>query len=134
MQKIDDFDPEMDKKATILARKKRFSAELKRLNKIFAHVDPKRFHAVEALIQTAADLRVRIEEARQDIDENGYVEAFQQKQDFQAYERERPVVKRLNAMEKNLITVIKELVSYLPKEVQETISDGFDEFVATKPR
>ena len=125
---------EMKGNESLLTQKKRFLAELKRLNKILAHVDPKRLHACEGLIHTAADLRIRIEDARKDIDLNGYEEAFQQKQDYQAYERERPVVKRLNQMEKNYLAVIKELVSYLPKEVREDISDGFDEFVASKPR
>ena len=107
------------------------SKEIKRLNEIYQDLPPERLEANESLIRDAADLRIRIVETQEDLNVNGYDTMFQQTIDVAPYERERPAAKRLIALQKNLLAIVKELNTHLPKPDQKPKeeSDGFDEFV-----
>ena len=60
---------------------------------------------------------------------NGFVEMFRQG-DQEPYERERPVARQYQQMNKNYQSIIKQLTDLLPKEVaKKAESDGFDDFV-----
>lgn len=76
-------------------------------------------------------MRITLEDYEKDLDNKGYVEMFSQSEKTDPYERERPVARLYNTMNKNYQTIIKQLGDLLPKEnVSKTQQDdGFDSFV-----
>ena len=55
---------------------------------------------------------------------------FSQSENQEPYERERPVARQYQSMNKNYQSIVKQLSDLLPKEVQQTeTNDGFDDFV-----
>lgn len=76
-------------------------------------------------------MRVTLEDWENDIDKNGYVEMFTQSEKTDPYERERPVARLYNTMNKNYQSIIKQLSDLVPKEVKKD-DDGFDDFVAIR--
>ena len=126
--------PEQANQKTIAELKKRktvISKEIQRLRKIYQDLPSERLNAAESLIQDAADLRVRIIETQEDLNLNGYDTMFQQTIDVAPYERERPAAKRLIMLQKNLLAIMKELNTHLPKPDRKPKEgdDGFDAFV-----
>jgi signal recognition particle subunit SEC65 len=90
---------------------------------------------VEGLIVEAADLRIRLEDIRQDLDENGYDEMFSQSENQEPYERERPQARRYIAMNKNYQSIMKQLGDYIPKKPEpepKEKDDGFESFVMSR--
>jgi hypothetical protein len=67
-------------------------------------------------------------EQQRDIIENGCVEMFSQTDKAEPYERERPVARLYNTMNKNYQSIIKQLSDLLPKELPKQEDDGFGEF------
>jgi len=108
---------------------RRIKAEIKRLNTIYTKIDKKSKSIIEGLVQRAAYMRVTLEDYEIDLDENGYVEMFSQSEKTDPYERERPVARLYNTMNKNYQSIIKQLSDLVPKQVAEVKADGFDAFV-----
>ena len=77
-------------------------------------------------------MRVTLEDYEKDLDENGYVEMFSQSEKTEPYERERPVARLYNTMNKNYQSIMKQLSDMLPKQQAEVKDDGFDAFVARR--
>ena len=73
-------------------------------------------------------MRVALEDFERDIIENGCVEMFSQTDKAEPYERERPVARLYNTMNKNYQSIIKQLSDLLPKELPKQEDDGFGEF------
>ncbi|MBJ8106016.1 MULTISPECIES: hypothetical protein [Bacillus cereus group] len=117
-----------------LTKEDRVKKEINRLKRIYKDMPKDTLMVVEGLIVEAADLRVRLEDIRKDLDENGYDEMFSQSENQDPYERERPAARRYIAMNKSYQTIMKQLGDYIPKKTVETKpqSDGFEEFVATR--
>ncbi|MED1640097.1 hypothetical protein P4V01_24755 [Bacillus thuringiensis] len=117
-----------------LTKEERVKKEINRLKRIYKEMPKDTLMVVEGLIVEAADLRVRLEDIRKDLDENGYDEMFSQSENQDPYERERPTARRYIAMNKSYQTIMKQLGDYIPKKPVETKpqSDGFEEFVATR--
>ncbi|MGO4219539.1 hypothetical protein AB4Z03_26910 [Bacillus sp. YAF12_1] len=117
-----------------LTKEERVKKEINRLKRIYKEMPKDTLMVVEGLIVEAADLRVRLEDIRKDLDENGYDEMFSQSENQDPYERERPAARRYIAMNKSYQTIMKQLGDYIPKKQVETKaqSDGFEEFVATR--
>jgi len=76
-------------------------------------------------------MRITLQEYRADLDAHGYVEMFSQSQNTPAYERERPVARLYNTMNKNYQSITKMLSDMLPK-TEVVKDDGFDGFVAER--
>ena len=112
-------------------KESRIKKEQKRLGKIFVSRSEKEREAIEALVKRAAYMRVTLEDMEADLDENGFVEMFTQSDKLEPYERERPVARLYNSMNKNFQNIMKQLTEFVektpPRELGET--DGFDEFV-----
>lgn len=112
-------------------KESRIKKEQKRLSKIFVSRSEKEREAIEALVKRAAYMRVTLEDMEADLDENGFVEMFTQSDKLEPYERERPVARLYNSMNKNFQNIMKQLTEFVektpPREGIE--SDGFDEFV-----
>lgn len=115
-----------------LSKDERIQREIRRLNRIFKNIPKNQKAVIDGLIRRAAYMRVTLEEMEEDLNTNGYTELFSQSEKLEPYERERPVARLYNAMNKNYQTIMKQLAEFVEKEpppVKEQ-SDGFDEFVA----
>lgn len=115
-----------------LTKDERVKKEIQRLKRIYKDLPKDTLMVVEGLIVEAADLRIRLEDIREDLDINGYDEMFSQSEHQEPYERERPQARRYIAMNKNFQSIMKQLGDYIPKpEPKKTgeQDDGFDAFV-----
>lgn len=110
----------------------RIITEKDRLNKIYKDVPEENKSIIEGLINRAAFMRVTLEDMESDLDENGFVELFTQSEKTEPYERERPVARLYNTMNKNYQSIIKQLSDLVPKQEVKEESDGFDEFLTMK--
>jgi uncharacterized protein YeeX (DUF496 family) len=113
-----------------LTKDERVSKEVARLRKIFKEMPKDNLDMVDGLIVEAADLRVRLEDIRKDLDINGYDEMFSQSESQEPYERERPQARRYISMNKNYQSIMKQLGDYIPKRIEpKEVDDGFDDFL-----
>ncbi|MDP4174131.1 MAG: hypothetical protein Q8933_09200 [Bacteroidota bacterium] len=115
-----------------LNKDERIYKEESRLRKIYKKIPKNIFTVADGLIRRAAYMRVALEDYERDLDENGYVELFTQSEKTDPYERERPVARLYNSMNKNYQSIIKQLTDLLPKQGKTIEDDGFDEFVNNK--
>lgn len=115
-----------------LTREERISKEEKRLRRIYKNIGKDQKAIIDGLIQRAAYMRITLEDYEADLDEKGYVEMFSQSDKMEPYERERPVARLYNTMNKNYQSIIKQLTDLVPKEPPKTEDDGFEEFVNSK--
>lgn len=112
----------------------RIRIEKNRLAKLYADISKERKSIVEGLIIRAAFMRATLEDMEADLDQNGFVEPFTQSEKTEPYERERPVARLYNTMNKNYQSIIKQLTDLVPKEesAKKEVDDGFDGFVAAR--
>ena len=112
-----------------MEKAKRIRKEENRLKKIYKNIEDKKKQTVQGLIQRAAFMRATLEDFEIDLDENGFVEMFQQGKDQDPYERKRPVADLYNTMNTSYQKIIKQLTDLLPKDEPKPEDDGFDAFV-----
>jgi hypothetical protein len=112
-----------------LEKTKRIKKEENRLKKIYKNLEGQKKQTVEGLIQRAAFMRATLDDFEEDLDENGFVEMFQQGMDQVPYERKRPVADLYNTMNTSYQKIIKQLTDLLPKDEPKPEDDGFDAFV-----
>ncbi|HJF33277.1 MAG TPA: hypothetical protein K8V56_16060 [Sporosarcina psychrophila] len=113
-----------------LTKEQRVMKEVRRLKRIFSDMPKDNLQMVEGLIVEAADLRIRLEDIRKDLDINGYDEMFSQSEHQEPYERERPQARRYISMNKNFQSIMKQLGDYIPKKTEpREKDDGFDDFI-----
>lgn len=113
-----------------LTKQERIDTEEKRLRKSYKDIPKENVAVTDGLIRRAAYMRVTLEDFEKDLDENGYVELFSQSEKMDPYERERPVARLYNTMNKNYQSIVKQLNDLLPKQQAQTEKDdGFDSFV-----
>ena len=112
-------------------KQERINAEEKGLRSVYRKIGPKKKKVIEGLVQRAAYMRVTLEDFEADLDGGGYVEMFSQSENQSPYERERPVARLYNTMNKNYQSIIKQLsdcvveVPPAPKDA----NDSFNAFV-----
>lgn len=115
-----------------LTKAERITKEERRLKRNYKDIQKDKSAVVEGLIRRAAFMRATLEDMELDLDERGFVEMFQQG-DQEPYERERPVARQYQQMNKNYQSIIKQLSDLLPKEPpKQKEDDGFDSFVMTR--
>lgn len=112
-----------------LTREQKITKEVRRLNTIYKDVQKQNKSIIEGLIQRAAYMRITLEEMEKDLSDNGYVEMFSQSEKADPYERERPVARLYNTMNKNYQSIIKQLSDLVPKPETRVKDDGFDGFI-----
>lgn len=113
-----------------LSKSEQIDKEEKRLRQNYEDLTKEKKSIADGLIRRAAYMRITLEEYERDLDENGYIEMFSQSEKQAPYERERPVARLYNTMNKNYQSMIKQLNDLLPKEPPKTNeNDGFDKFV-----
>lgn len=113
-----------------LSKDSRIRREIKRLNAIYSDLDENALASIEGLIRRAAYMRVTLEDYEADLDANGYVEMFTQSERTPPYERERPVARLYNSMNRNYQTIMKQLVDALPDTTSSEVSREIMEFVS----
>lgn len=96
-----------------LIKQKRMKKELSKLKKIYKDIPKDKMIIVDGLINRAAFMRISLEDMELDIHKDGFVEMFSQSETQTPYERERPVARLYNSMNKNYQSIIKELTSHL---------------------
>ncbi|MCG1448821.1 hypothetical protein K4R64_01270 [Staphylococcus epidermidis] len=96
-----------------LIKQKRIKKELSKLKKIYKDIPKDKMIIVDGLINRAAFMRISLEDMEQDIHKDGFVEMFSQSETQTPYERERPLARLYNSMNKNYQSIIKELTSHL---------------------
>lgn len=115
------------------SKETRIKREQKRLDAIFVARSEKEQAAIEPLIKRAAYMRVTLEDMETDLDENGFVEMFTQSEKTDPYERERPIARLYNTMNKNYQSIMKQLTEFVEKEPPKADEgDGFDDFVNSR--
>ena len=112
----------------------RIKKEVRRLNRIYKNIDKDNKAIIDGLIQRAAYMRVTLEDWEKDIIENGVTEMFTQSEKTDPYERERPVARLYNTMNKNYQSLIKQLSDLVPKEAptKGVEDDGFADFINSR--
>lgn len=116
-----------------LSRDERILKEERRLRKIYKNIDTDKKGIIDGLIQRAAYMRITLEDWEKDIMENGCIEMFTQSEKTDPYERERPVARLYNTMNKNYQSIIKQLTDLMPKEVKVVDEDdGFEDFINSR--
>jgi hypothetical protein len=113
------------------AKKQRVTREEKRLRLVYAKLPKDAAAIADGLIRRAAHMRITLEDYEVDLDDKGAVEMFSQSDKAAAYERERPVARLYNSLNKNYQSIIKQLSDMLPKVdplINLEADDGFDAF------
>ena len=115
-----------------LTKQQRIFKEEKRLRGIYRDISKDNKAIIDGLIQRAAYMRITLEDYEKDLDDNGYVELFSQSDKTDPYERERPVARLYNTMNKNYQSIVKQLSDLVPKEVKVVEDDGFADFINSR--
>ncbi len=121
-----------DLKKKELGKDERIKREIKRVSNIYSEISEKERAAIEGLIRRAAFMRVTLEDMEADLDENGFTEFFTQSKDVEPYERERPIARLYNTMNKNYQGIMKQLTEFVVKEPPKEPEDEFEAFVNGK--
>lgn len=119
-------------KSDELSKEEKINREIKRLNGIYRNLPRREKAVIEGLIKRAAYMRITLEEMERDLDEGGYVEEFTQSEKLEPYDRERPVARLYNSMNKNYQGIMKQLADFVEREPPKPKSDGFEEFVSNR--
>lgn len=115
-----------------LTKEDRINKEETRLRKIYKNIDEDNKAIIDGLINRAAYMRITLEDWEKDIDTNGFIEMFTQSEKTAPYERERPVIRLYNTMNKNYQSIIKQLSDLVPKYIPAEKDDGFDSFISKR--
>lgn len=116
-----------------LSKDKRIKKEERRLKRIYKNIDKDNKAIIDGLIKRAAYMLVTLEDWEKDISENGYYEMFTQSLNTPPYERERPVARLYNTMNKNYQSIIKQLSDLVPKpDTKKEKDDGFEAFISER--
>jgi hypothetical protein len=113
-------------------KEERIKAEDRRLRTLFKELPKDTKALYDGLIKRAAYMRATLEDYEQDLDDKGYVESFVQSKDLAPYERERPVARLYNTMNKNYQSIIKQLKDALPEPAAVDVSNEMMRFAIRK--
>ena len=109
----------MAKRIPKTKEERRIQKEHKRLLVIFGEIPQNKLDLCDGLIRRAAFMRVALEDFETDILQYGTVERFTQSSKMEPYERERPVARLYNSMNKNYQSIMKQLTDALPLPLPE---------------
>lgn len=110
------------------SKDERIKAEERRLKRSYKNLSKDTLVVVDGLIKRAAFMRVTLEDMEVDLDSNGFVEMFSQSENQDPYERERPVARLYNTMNKNYQSIIKSLSDHVPKQAPKASVNPLEQF------
>jgi len=121
------------KSAAPVTASSRVRREVTRLNKIFEARSHEEKEYLNGLIKRAAWMKCQLEDMEKDIDQKGMTEMFSQSDKMPEYERERPIARLYNSVNKNYQTIMKALADFVArsKQQEKPPDDGFDDFCDT---
>lgn len=114
-----------------LEKEKEIKQEINRINGFLKEIEPKVKKGVKSLIDNVAYMAVTLRELRDDINQEGLITEYQNGEN-QFGTKKSPKVEIYNTMVKNYISSFKTLLDLLPKNKEQIIDDGFEEFVESK--
>lgn len=114
-------------------KEERINAEEKRLRKSYANIPALSMNIIDGLVRRAAWMRVTLEDYEMDLDKNGYFEMFSQSPNTEPYERERPVARLYNQLNKNYQSIVKQLQDALADDKSPPHEDELAKFLLQKP-
>ena len=113
-------------------KEKLIKKEEARLKKAYSEIDDKKKAIVEKQIHNAAFLHVSMAELQDIINEEGYVDHYQNGAN-QFGTKVSPNVQILDGYQKQYTQVVKQLLDLMPKNVEPAeIDDGFEAFLNGK--
>lgn len=115
-----------------IAKDRRINKEEKRLRQSYKTLHKDSLITADGLIRRAAYMRVTLEDMEKDLDENGFVEMFSQSEKTEPYERERPVARLYNTMNKNYQSIVKGLTDLCPEKPKQPITNQLETFAAQR--
>ncbi len=113
----------------VVPKSSRIRKEITRLNKIFVIKSDEEKAYLEGLIKRAAFMRCNLEDMEKDLNEKGFTEMFTQSAQAPPYERERPMARMYNSLNKNYQTLMKQLSDFVDRTEKPPEDDGFDDFL-----
>lgn len=114
-----------------LEKEKEIKQEINRINGFLKEIEPKVKKGVKSLIDNVAYMAVTLRELRDDINQEGVITEYQNGEN-QFGTKKSPKVEIYNTMVKNYTSSFKTLLDLLPKNKEQIIDDGFEEFVESK--
>lgn len=114
-----------------LEKEKEIKQEINRINGFLKEIEPKVKKGVKSLIDNVAYMAVTLRELRGDINQEGLITEYQNGEN-QFGTKKSPKVEIYNTMVKNYRSSFKTLLDLLPKNKEQIIDDGFEEFVESK--
>ena len=114
------------------SKKNRIKLERERLENLYGAMEPNRMALASGLMESAAFMRVELQDLAEDLQANGWTEMFSQGKQ-EPYARARPQGQAYNSTNSNYQKIIKQLDAMLPRQdavAQGDPDDGFDVFVA----
>lgn len=114
-----------------LGKEKEIKQEINRINGFLKEIEPKVKKGVKSLIDNVAYMAVTLRELRDDINQEGLITEYQNGEN-QFGTKKSPKVEIYNTMVKNYTSSFKTLLDLLPKNKEQIIDDGFEEFVESK--
>lgn len=106
-------------KRVLTEKEKKINKEIKALNKIFEKIPEDKKRMCKSLIETSAYIIITLKELQELIDEEGFTVEYQNGKE-QKGTRQNDNLKSHIAMTKNLTTIIKQLIDYLPTEQKQS--------------
>lgn len=116
----------------VYTKEERITKEDRRLKRQYRLLQTDKKAVTDGLIRRAAFMRISLEDMELDLEEKGFYEYFSQADHQEPYERERPVARQYQTMNKNYQSIIKQLTDLLPKEPPKNTDDGFNDFVRSR--
>lgn len=114
-----------------LEKEKEIKQEINRINGFLKEIEPKVKKGAKSLIDNVAYMAVTLRELRDDINQEGLITEYQNGEN-QFGTKKSPKVEIYNTMVKNYTSSFKTLLDLLPKNKEQIIDDGFEEFVESK--
>lgn len=113
-----------------MKKQTRINQEKKRLMKIYEDLPEESLEIFQGQFDQASFLRVELDDIREELQETGWVEMFQNSPDLEPFERDRPLAKQYMRLASEYRNTIKLLDDKLAKQNAgaETKDDGFDSF------
>lgn len=111
-------------------KQKYIKAEIKKLKSLFKEMDADTKKATSSLINEAAFMSASLVELREDIDQNGYTERYQNGANEFGI-KQRPEVDIYNKLISNYLKTMKQLSQMLPK-ASYVDNDNFEDFINSR--
>lgn len=110
------------------SRKTLLKERVAELNEIFAEVPAEKMKIAGQMIIRVAKMEFYLLDLEAEIDKVGFVESYQNGEN-QSGTKESTASRSYSTVVKNYNSLVRTLLTLLPDEARQDVSDGFDEFL-----